>query len=322
MSKRKQGFDPLSSLFEVPDPAMGVPLGDLDLPEEITGSTISGRVGLTDPHFRTPHDLSLPPSRMEVPVGELEEEDAPTESMTPEAPDAMDPVAIAKAVGKAAAARAMTPTKGPVSVRRSSIDREAAEDAAISILSEKASTRRQMDAGAVLNELPIPSEDEPLAPRYGVKRTRAEAMAARARAPVNALEAARVAAQREDEQRTQQVAEEARSQEQQLSDRIQEMIPRLLPNAGAIYVANALRVEQRRVLRAIWRSHRSHFMAGGQLERAVGAAAVLHALESVSEQGLVVAHVVTDASDYLLWMDLDQDTVLAAFSDARAYFAG
>jgi len=96
----------------------------------------------------------------------------------------------------------------------------------------------------------------------------------------------------------------------------------MLPNAGAIYVANALRVRQRSLLQALWRSHRARFLADGQLERAVGAAAVLHALDSVSEEGLVVAHVVTDASDYLLWLDLDQDTVLAAFSDARAYFAG
>ena len=155
-----------------------------------------------------------------------------------------------------------------------------------------------------------------------MKRTRAEAIAARAKAPIGALEAARVAAKREAEERKLRDAAQAIAAEQQLSDRIQEMVPRILPKAGPIYVANALRVEQRSVLRALWRSHRSRFMADGQLERAVGAAAVLHALDAVSDEGLVVAHVVTDASDYLLWMDLDEDTVLAAFADARAYFAG
>ena len=36
---------------------------------------------------------------------------------------------------------------------------------------------------------------------------------------------------------------------------------------------------------------------------------------------LVAAHVVTDASDYLLWMDLGNESLVAAFADARAWFA-
>ena len=48
---------------------------------------------------------------------------------------------------------------------------------------------------------------------------------------------------------------------------------------------------------------------------------MLHALENTGKGGLVAAHVVTDASDYLLWMDLGSESLVAAFADARAWFA-
>ncbi len=302
MAERKQGFDPLASLFEVPEPAIeaaeGAHMGEdsLETTRLSVGSEGSESPGLPD-------------------------EDAPTERVElPTDPAAVDPVELAKAVGRAAAAKAVA--SPVVDSRRVHRDREAAEEALMESLVQKAAEGPSLDPGSVLNALPRPETDEVPAPRYGVKRSRTEAMAARARAPMSALEAARVAAKREEQRRQDREQQTLQQQQQQLSDRIQEMVPRMLPNVGAIYVANALRVQQRRLLQALWRSHRDRFLADGQLERAVGAAAVLHALESVSEEGLVVAHVVTEAGDYLLWLDLDQDTVLAAFSDARAYFAG
>jgi len=42
----------------------------------------------------------------------------------------------------------------------------------------------------------------------------------------------------------------------------------------------------------------------------------------VPSDSLVAAHVVTDASDYLVWIDLQTGSLVAAFADARAYFAG
>jgi hypothetical protein len=302
MPDRKQGFDPLSSLFEVPEPAID---GADGLSDSAGGSGL-GRV-TTDLIQRE--------------TGAMLAEDAPTEkAQLPPSAENVDPVAIAKEVGRAAAAKATESVA--VEARRNHAEREAVEEALMATLAQRAADGPSLGPSSVLNALPRPEADEAPAPRYGVKRSRTEAMAARARPPMTALEAARVAVKREEKRRKDKELVVNREQQQELSDRIQEMVPRMLPNAGAIYVANALRVRQRSLLQALWRSHRARFLADGQLERAVGAAAVLHALDSVSEEGLVVAHVVTDASDYLLWLDLDQDTVLAAFSDARAYFAG
>lgn len=324
MPDQKIGFDPLSSLFEIPDPAIGSPLSEADPTEETTIGTAG--VQVTDSYFRISQDRETPPDGLRT-ISEVTEKEPTevTDTDVGEAPsdtqEMIDPVAIARAVGKAAAARAEpTPV---VRNRRENTDREAAENGAIEQLMDKgASEPPASGISAVLNAEPVPDAAETQAPRYGVKRSRTEAIAARAKAPIGALEAARLAAEREAAERSKRNQANAKAAEQQLSDRIQNLVPRILPKAGPIYVANALRVEQRSVLRALWRSHRSRFMADGQLERAVGAAAVLHALDGVSEEGLVVAHVVTDASDYLLWMDLDRDTVLAAFADARAYFAG
>ena len=36
----------------------------------------------------------------------------------------------------------------------------------------------------------------------------------------------------------------------------------------------------------------------------------------------MAAHVVTQASDYLVWLDLSGGSLVAAFADARAYFGG
>ena len=58
------------------------------------------------------------------------------------------------------------------------------------------------------------------------------------------------------------------------------------------------------------------------LERAVGAAAVLYSLESTESGALIAAHVVTEASDYLVWLDISNAYCVAAFADAEAYFAG
>ncbi len=104
------------------------------------------------------------------------------------------------------------------------------------------------------------------------------------------------------------------------------MIPRWLPNAGRVLVEQAMIADERETLTALWRGHRARFLRDGELERAVGAAAVLHALATVDAGRLVAAHMLTDASDFLVWIDLDiesgEGNLLAAFSNARAYFSG
>ena len=58
------------------------------------------------------------------------------------------------------------------------------------------------------------------------------------------------------------------------------------------------------------------------LERAVAAARVVDSLKHAPSGALIAAHAVTAASDYLVWIDLQSGSLVAAFADARAYFAG
>ena len=139
-------------------------------------------------------------------------------------------------------------------------------------------------------------------------------MAARAVRPKAALEAAREAVESE-------TAAEVRAS-QTLTDRIQVLIEASLPGVGEIDVKAAKVADERDVLIALWKSHRSKFLSDGELERAVAAARVVDGLKHAPAGALIAAHAVTAASDYLVWIDLQNGSLLAAFADARAYFAG
>ena len=144
--------------------------------------------------------------------------------------------------------------------------------------------------------------------------SRVERLAARAVRPKAALEAAREAVEAEN------VAESRASQT--LTDRIQVLIEASLPGVGDLDVKAAKVADEREVLSALWKSHRSKFLSDGELERAVAAARVVDSLKHAPNGALVAAHAVTAASDYLVWIDLQNGSLVAAFADARAYFAG
>ena len=141
------------------------------------------------------------------------------------------------------------------------------------------------------------------------------------RPKVDALAAARAAAAAETAVAA-QVAEDTRqAHAQRVSDQVEALVPTLLPGVPSVRVVNAIIVDQRDVLESLWMAHRTRFIRDGQLERAVGAAVVLQAFGSVAPGSLVAAHVETSASDYLVWIDVARNQVLAAFPDARAYFS-
>ena len=165
-----------------------------------------------------------------------------------------------------------------------------------------------------LNQVPTPDPEEALAPRYGRRMSRVERLAARAVRPKAALEAAREAVEAES------VAESRASQT--LTDRIQVLIEASLPGVGDLDVKAAKIADEREVLSALWKSHRSKFLSDGELERAVAAARVVDSLKHAPSGALIAAHAVTAASDYLVWIDLQSGSLVAAFADARAYFAG
>jgi len=278
MATRKKGFDPLSSLFDAPDPSATSSAQD---PYAVTES---GRgIQVSDSLVSEAVDAGL------------DLEDAPTE---------------------------MAPMPEPASAAADlSAAAEESEDGVEFIAQLPPTddwTESKPEALHALNLPPKPDPDEELAPRYGRRMSRVERLAARAVRPVSALEAAREAARHE----TEEVPIEQEEASPSLADRIQVLIPSCLPGVGSIYVANAKVMPDREVLEAIWKSHRAKFLADGELERAVAASRVLHAFSTVPDDSLVAAHVVTDASDYLVWIDLQTGSLVAAFADARAYFAG
>ncbi len=396
MSNRNKGFDPLSSLFEAPDPARGVPLPEVEdgeLPD------VGGQVEMTDPLFKHPpppveadeHDISVDESPEQLarrlarealakagavsnaaPQRPAEEDKvalaqrlarealaranaqtapagadtapdaAPASAAAPAAPDdAEDKQALARRLAQEALARAAAAAPPPAGEDKQALARRLAQEALakaqqaaapateaapqapaaadvgpdLAAAQDKVALARRVAAEAQRQAAAAPP---PKKSRKQAQQSRVSALTQRARKPVSALDAARAAARDEEERQAQAIRKEAN----QLRDVVQELIPEWLPGISAVFVANAIAVDKREVLVALWKGHRAKFLSDGQLERAVGAAAVLSALDQIPEGMLVAAHAVTDASDYLVWLDLDKRALVAAFSDARAYFAG
>lgn len=280
MSDRKKGFDPLSSLFDAPDPS--------DVMQDAPAGS-----GITQPGRPAPR----PETFSGIESG-LDLEDAPTE--------------MAPAPGVAAVdEKSEVGGAGPVRSRPGS-------DANVEFIGELPAsddwTASKPEALFALNQIPNPDPDEEPVPRYGQRMSRVERLAARAVRPKAALDAAREAASME-------AAAEVKSS-QTLTDRIQSLIEASLPGVGDIDVKAAKVAEERDVLTALWKSHRSKFLSDGELERAVAAARVVDHLKQSPSGSLIAAHAVTAASDYLVWIDLQSGSLVAAFADARAYFAG
>lgn len=280
MSDRKKGFDPLSSLFDAPDPA------------EVGHDGGRGLGSISEPGL--PSDV---PAQGIAPGLELE--DAPTE-MAP-MPAAAE---LPERAGEVAGA-------GPLKSKPSGSD-------AVEFIGELPAsddwTESKPEALFSLNQLPTPDPDEEAAPRYGQRLSRVERLAARAVRPKSALEAAREAVDAEEA-----VQERA---SQTLTDRIQSLVEASLPGVGDLDVKAAKIADEREVLIALWKSHRTKFLSDGELERAVAASRVVELLKQAPDGALIAAHAVTAASDYLVWIDLQSGSLVAAFADARAYFAG
>ena len=319
---RPRGFDPLSSLFDVVDPAHVDELAPPEEGESERGEVGAGQVDFTDPLFKSPPELPAPPAAdvpepRNMPAASVSDPAGlePVRKEEPAAEPQFDKAAIARAVAKAAAARAAA----------------AATAAAPKPAPPKPAPAPEKPAPAPIKAAATPKVEP--APAPAAKSRLASLAASGAGRKMSALEAARAAAEAEQqahqhkaEERTAATAaaQEAASTRRThaMAERVATLIPQWLPSVGELRVANAMITDQRDVLKAVWRSHRARFLADGQLERAVGAAAVLHALQHTAPGNLVAAHVVTQASDYLVWLDLGGGSLVAAFSDARAYFSG
>ena len=106
-----------------------------------------------------------------------------------------------------------------------------------------------------------------------------------------------------------------------LTEHISSLLHPVFPNLAHFSVVRAIYADDRPLLESLWKSHRNKFILEGRLEYAISTLSVIHALRTAPHNDLVAAHMETDASDYLVWIRPSNGDVLAAFQDARRYFA-
>jgi hypothetical protein len=97
-----------------------------------------------------------------------------------------------------------------------------------------------------------------------------------------------------------------------LTERAQALVAAALPGAP-LYVANAVRVDERGAQRPLWKAHRARLLATGDYRTAFGASAVVAALGEAPAGALIAALVVRDGGDLLVWFDLRDGRALAVF---------
>jgi hypothetical protein len=96
-----------------------------------------------------------------------------------------------------------------------------------------------------------------------------------------------------------------------LTDRVQALVTAALPGAP-LYVANAVRVDDRQVQRPVWKAHRARILASGDYRTAFAVSAIVQALADVPMGALVAGLVVRDGGDLLIWFDLRDGRPVAA----------
>ena len=102
---------------------------------------------------------------------------------------------------------------------------------------------------------------------------------------------------------------------------VQSMIKERLPQLSEFHVVSAMDSFERPLLKAMWMTHKMKFLMQGKLEYAVAATSVIDSLDTVEEGQLVAVYIETTASDYLIWIDIKEHRLIAAFANAGQYFA-
>ena len=98
------------------------------------------------------------------------------------------------------------------------------------------------------------------------------------------------------------------------------LIQNHLPSLTEFHVASAMDSFNRSHLKVMWMTKRTQFLQSGKLEYAVASLSVLDALERLDDGDLIAAYVETTASDYLIWVDRENNKLVAAFANAGEYF--
>jgi hypothetical protein len=282
MSTSKKGFDPLGSLFDLPDPGPAVsppPAKGQDVPDATNVKPVGPRTG------PDPVELAKILARAAQAKAGVKKP-APSSTLVPESDPGTKAAKPARPAAPAAAAPAAPAPAAPAPAAAAKPAKPAAAPAPAAPASRLAGApppRRTLSAADALR---VAQEEE------------SRAAAAPAAAAASAMP------------------------EDALADVVSGIIRDSFPSRGDVYVARALVMDDRGVLTALWRAHRARFISNGDMGGAVSVLHVLRALASVGRGQLVAAHAVTDKSDWLLWIDLSAPSPVAAFRDARAWLAG
>ncbi len=305
MSNPKPGFDPLASLFDGPD------LGEFTDPH-VKQSVPKER---TDPLISMRADAPL-----DVLKGSSEErraEDLPEPKLSPPMPAADEEAKAEDALHKAALAKKLA--NEALEKARMAAAREAKLAQEAQAAREAARARAAAAMAAAAPKPPTPKPAPKAAPPK--PKGRFDGLANRARRPTSALEAARAAAAAEEQRKQDEATAAAEAHERAIPELVDGILRKQLRGVEKLKVGKALRMDDRVVLRALWKGHRARFAKQGALAEVVSTTQVIRALDAVAQGQLVAAIVRTESSDYLVWVDLGAQATIAAFPDARAWYA-
>lgn len=334
MTGRNKGFDPLSSLFEAPEPSIAGEEPETEAAEPVEPDALGRRLEFTDPTFKTTPSAPSPaveaPASPEPPTSELSVADkqALATRLAAEAtaraaaagPTDQEKRALAARLAAEAAARAAA--AGPSEAEKRALAAKLAAEAAAR-LAQAGPTDEEKRALAA--KLAAQAAAKPAAPV-----SRLDSLASRAKRPRNALEAARAAAAAEA---TRKKARPAKPPRAARAAAPKAAVPAAKPSGSSVETVvraafpgaeldllSVKSVGQLAVLRSLWSAHRARFLAEASLVELGGASAVYGALERGAPLG--GAHVRVGGKEAAVFVDLSQDSVLAVFPEPGTYLAG
>ena len=299
MSKPKLGFDPLASLFDGPD------LG------EFTDPHIDRSLARDQPDPLISMRADAPLDVLKGNSNERRAEDLPEPKHSPAVSTEAEEAKPEEAINKAALAKALA----------NAVIEKAKQDTARKTAAGAAAKAAQ-DLEPALATAPADEPTPQSATTESSKpKTRHDGLADRARRPTSALEAARAASQLEEQRKQVEATAAAEAHERAIPELVESILRKQLRGVERLKVGKALRMDDRVVLRALWKGHRARFAQQGALAEVVSTTQVISSLDAVAQGQLVAAIVRTQSSDYLVWVDLGSQVTIAAFPDAHAWYA-
>lgn len=280
-------------------------------------------------------------------------------------PPVEDPAALARRLAAEAKARLESPPPDPrelakrlaAEAKARNAEKAAAEDPAAMARRLAAEAKARIQAAAAPAAAPAAPPPEPAAPAAPTR-----SLSERARRPLSAAEAFRIAAEREAQEAREAEAAEAARQQALAAEKAAEPAPApaapvvaapavapvaapaapSLPPAVAaeptlygrapqevlrerlpdVEVLGLTTVHDRAVFRALWRSHRARARAEGALELLVTADVLLDAAERVPAGALHALHIRSAGRPWAAWVDGDRQVVLGLAPTPDIYLAG